>query len=155
VEQLDNLIDNFRRHNIISDPDFPRLLEERERREGHGLNFETTRLAIWRAAVKRSFISYKDIADESGAIWSKVHYHMGEHLTRLCEYGHRQHWPLITSIVVNKDLLDTGDLKPESLSGFVTVARNLGYLVTDEEAFLREQQERTFAWAEMPVAALL
>lgn len=38
-------------------------------------------------------------------------------------------------------------MEPETLKGFIGAARLLGYPVTDEEAFLREQQERVFAWA--------
>jgi hypothetical protein len=33
------------------------------------------------------------------------------------------------------------------LKGFIGAARLLGYVITDEEAFLREQQNKVFAWA--------
>jgi hypothetical protein len=33
------------------------------------------------------------------------------------------------------------------LKGFVAAARELGYEVTDDEAFLREQQRQVFEWA--------
>ena len=49
--------------------------------------------------------------------------------------------------MVNKENVATGDLDPQSLSGFVTVARSLGYVVSDEHAFLKAEQQRVFAWA--------
>jgi hypothetical protein len=150
--ELDALIGNFRRHAFESDPDFARLLAERERRSKSGLDFEKTRMAIRRAAAERRYLTYSDIAAESGLDIKKVHWLVGDHLTRLCEYAHRKHWPLISAIVVNKAHQETGALNDYSLSGFTAVARALGYVVTDEESFLREQQEKTFAWAKVPEA---
>ena len=47
-------------------------------------------------------------------------------------------WPLLSSVIVNKENLRTGELEPQSLDGFIKAARELGYLVTDEMAFLRD-----------------
>ncbi|MCG7392660.1 hypothetical protein MHY87_07055 [Microvirga sp. ACRRW] len=152
LKTLEGWIDAFRRHNLTDDPDFARLLQERERRGTHGLSFETTRLAIYQAAAEGRFLTYKEVADASGAPFAKVRYQIGAHLTRLCEYAHRQGWPLISSIVVNQDGRETGSLQESALGGFITVARDLGYAVTDEEAFLKDQQERTFAWGQAPLA---
>jgi hypothetical protein len=38
-------------------------------------------------------------------------------------------------------------MEPDTLKGFIGAARLLGYAVTDEEAFLKEQQVRVFASA--------
>jgi len=38
-------------------------------------------------------------------------------------------------------------MEPTTLTGFVEAARALGYTVADDPTFLREQQERVFAWA--------
>jgi hypothetical protein len=38
-------------------------------------------------------------------------------------------------------------MEPETLKGFIGAARELGYQVADEQAFLREQQTRVFEWA--------
>jgi len=35
----------------------------------------------------------------------------------------------------------------ETLKGLIAAARELGLSITDEEAFLREQQRRVFEWA--------
>ena len=39
-------------------------------------------------------------------------------------------------------------MEPETLKGFIAAARLLEKPITDEEGFLREKQERVFAWAE-------
>jgi hypothetical protein len=54
---------------------------------------------------------------------------------------------MLSAIVVNKPNVRSGVMEPETLKGFVAAARDLGYPVTDEEAFLREQQVRVFEWA--------
>jgi len=53
---------------------------------------------------------------------------------------------MLGAVVVNKPNIATGSMEPESLKGFIAAARELGYSITDEEAFLREQQ-RVFEWA--------
>jgi len=74
-------------------------------------------------------------------------YAIGPHLDRLLEYCHRNGVPLLASIVVNKQNLETGDLEGDSLKGFVAGAQKLGIPVTDEKMFLRQQQELVFEWA--------
>lgn len=143
-----NLVDNHRRQKKTDAPLYAAALEEWERRKGRGLKFETTRRVIQRAAAQRRFLTYQDVARASGVEWTRVRHQMGSHLTRLCEYAHHQGWPLISSIVVNKEGHEAGDLRERALGGFIGVARMLGYVVTDEEAFLREQQEKTFRWAQ-------
>jgi len=107
----------------------------------HCLDFGKTRLVIRRAAAERRYLSHKDVANASNVPWRKVFLQMGDHLTRLCEYAHRQGWPLISSIAVNQDGQEAGVLRERALGGFIAVARNLGYAVIDEGAFLMEQQE--------------
>lgn len=47
--------------------------------------------------------------------------------------------------MVNTPNVATGEMDPSTLKGFVAAARELGYPVTDEQRFLREQQTRVFA----------
>jgi hypothetical protein len=54
---------------------------------------------------------------------------------------------LLSAIVVNKPNVETGKMEPDTLKGFIGAARELGYPITDEQAFLKEQQARVFAWA--------
>ena len=100
------------------------------------------------AAKEKRFLSYKELADASGAEWNQVHYAIGEHLWKLVQYAHWKRWPLLSAIVVNKPNVATGKMEPETLKGFIAAARELDYPILDEEAFLREQQERVSPWAQ-------
>ena len=72
---------------------------------------------------------------------------MNPHLFALLNYSHGKGWPLLSAIVVNKKHVDSGQMEPSTIKGFVEAARELGYTVTDEEAFVKEQQNRVFEWA--------
>jgi hypothetical protein len=145
--QLDNLIANHRRKGATDAPLYLEALEERQRRVGKGLNFEKSFRVIRQAASEGRFLSYKELADTSGVDWGQAHYAIGKHLWDLVEYAHRKGWPMLSAIVVNKQNVDSGRMEPETLKGFIAAARELGHMITDEEAFLREQQARVFAWA--------
>lgn len=147
LKTLEGWIEAFRRNGLESDPDFPRLLEEWERRKGQGLDFKKSMRIIHRAAAERRFLSYKDLADESGLDWNKVHYAVNEHVGRLIEYAHRRGWPMLSAIVVNKHNRDTGKMEEYTHRGFLNAARELGRTVLNEDTFLEEEQERVFAWA--------
>ncbi|MGO8089604.1 hypothetical protein AB9E29_21010 [Rhizobium leguminosarum] len=146
-EGLQNIVDNHRRLGQTQRPAYLAAMEELSRRGGNGLSFRKTLMAILAAAREERFISYKGIADQSGAEWSRVHWAMGKHLGELLEYAHRRGWPLVTSIVVNQLHVETGQMKPESLEGFLSMARSLGFEVTDELTFLIDQQQNVFKWA--------
>lgn len=104
---------------------------------------------IRRAARERRYVSYKELADASGADWGQVRYAIGQHMWDLVEYAHRMGWPMLSAIVVNKPNVTTGRMEPETLKGFIAAARDLEYDIgDDEEAFLREQQEKVFAWVQ-------
>jgi len=145
--EIVNLIENYRRKNREGDEYFADLLEENSRRKGQGLNFQVTMQTVLAAGRSGKFVSYKQLADASGVVWSKVHYAMSDHLGKLIEYAHRRGWPLLSAVVVNQKNVATGAMDAATLTGFVTAARELGYVVTDEDAFLREQQQRVFQWA--------
>jgi hypothetical protein len=146
-DQLQNLIENHRRQKATSAPLYLAALQERETRKGKGLNFDKSFQIIRGAAKEGRFLSYKELADASGADWGKVRYAVGGHLWNLVEFAHLSGWPMLSAIVVNKPNIGTGRLEPETLKGFIAAAHDLGYTVTDEEGFLREQQALVFAWA--------
>ena len=73
-EQLQNLVDNHRKQNATGAPLYLAALSERQRRKGKGLDFEKSFQIIRAAAKERRFLSYKELADASGAEWSQVHY---------------------------------------------------------------------------------
>lgn len=55
---------------------------------------------------------------------------------------------MLSAIVVDKPNVATGDMSASALDGFIRTARQLGYTVTDERAFLKNQQEACFRWGE-------
>lgn len=153
--ELKNLVENHRRKDATdpkTHPAYIAALEELARRKGNGLDFATSRRVILEAARKRQFLSYKDLADASGSDWQKVHWSIGSHLFDLVEWSWRQHGIMLSAIVVNKENIDTGDMEPGTLKGFCEAGRALGLAVTDETAFLKEQQRRVFDWARGPEA---
>jgi len=146
-EQLQNVIDNHRRWGQTDAGYYREALAELDRRKGGGLSFEKSMELIRTAATEGRFLSYKDIADGSGCDWMKVRYLVNEHLGRMIEYAHKRGWPMLSAIVVNKQHVEDGGMEPSTLKGFVEAARWLGYNVTDERAFLKDQQQRVFDWA--------
>jgi hypothetical protein len=146
--QLKALIDNHRARNATDRPLYIAALEEYAARRGNGLSFSRSMEVIREAAGEGRFLSYKELADRSGATWNKVHYSVGQHLWDLVEYAHRRGWPMLSAIVVNKGNTATGAMKEETLAGFVAAARALGHAIDDPEQFLREQQRLVFAWAQ-------
>jgi len=146
--QLKALIDNHRSKGATDRPLYVAALEEYAARRGNGLSFAKSMAVIREAAQVGRFLSYKELADQSGAIWNKVHYSVGRHLWDLIEYAHRRGWPMLSAIVVNKDNVATGDMKDETLAGFISAANDLGLVVDNPREFLREQQRLVFAWAQ-------
>lgn len=147
-KQLKALIENHRAKNATDRPLYLAALEEYAARRGKGLSFAKSMQVIRQAARTGHFLSYKDLADESGAVWNTVHYSVGQHLWDLVEYAHRRGWPMLSAIVVNKENVATGDMKDETLAGFVSAATALGHVVDKPVDFLREQQRLVFAWAQ-------
>lgn len=145
--QLETLIENHRTKKATGAPLYADALLVLEKRKGKGLDFDKSLSIIWQAAIEGRFLSYKELADASGADWGQVHYEIGRHLWRLVEYAHQRNLPMLSAIVVNKPNIDSGRMEPDTLKGFIGAARLLGYAVTDEEAFLKEQQARVFASA--------
>jgi hypothetical protein len=139
-QQLKNVIENHRRKGVTDGTTYVHALAEQARRTGKGLDFDKSFEIIRRAAAEHRFISYKELADASGADWNKVHYSIGGHLGSLVEYAHRKGWPMLSAVVVNRPNVATGRMEPETLKGFLAAARELGFSITDGEAFLREQQ---------------
>lgn len=151
-DQLKNLIENHRKQKATSAPAYLDALREMQVRKGKGLEFDKSFRIIRAAAKDHRFLSYKELADASGADWNQVHYSIGAHLWDLIEFADRQGWPMLSAIVVNKPNVSSGTMEPETLKGFTAAARDLGYAITDEEAFLREQQAKVFAWATVDTA---
>ena len=88
---------------------------------------------LCKRAKRRDPITYSDFVQRITAVRMDAHSHrlrimMGELSTAEREAGR----PLITALIVHKD-----DLRPGQ--GFFQLARDLGYVVTDETAFWIDQ----------------
>jgi hypothetical protein len=145
--ELENLMENHRRKGATNRPIYMDAMRELEKRKGGGLDFDKSYNLILEAAREGRFLSYKELADGSGAEWGKVHYSLGSHLWKLVAYADLNGWPMLSAIVVNKSNISSGKMEPDTLKGFIRAAHELGYEVTDDEAFLKEQQGRVFEWA--------
>jgi hypothetical protein len=146
-DRLQALIENHRRLGRKDVPLFATALEELNRRKRAGLDFHTSLRLLWQAARERRFVSYKDIADASGADWTRVRYLVNGHLWDLVDWGASSGVPMLSAIVVDKGNVDTGRKEPSGLKGFTDAARLLGHRVDDPETFHRQQQDACFAWA--------
>lgn len=145
--ELQNIIDNYRRKALTSDAYYLQALEEMSRRKGRGLEFDKTLRAVLKAARADVYLSYAQLAEESGVDWTNKRAAMMGHLNSLVEFSHRKGWPLLSAIVVNQQKVRTGDMDASALKGFVTAAADLGYVFADDAAFMREQQQAVFDWS--------
>ena len=146
-EGLQTLIKNHQKKAATDAPLYGLAVNEMNRRHGAGLKLETTIAFIRAAAARREFVSYRALAEANGATWEKVRFPMNTDLLAVVDHAHRQGWPMLSAIVVNKDNLATGAMEPSTITGFAAAARELGYVVTDEAQFLRGQQDACFVWA--------
>jgi hypothetical protein len=80
------------RLNAPATPDFLAALEDRERRQGNGLDFRKTFEIVSIAASAGRYVSYREVADFSGLAWKTAQRLMPKHLVNLCEYAHRKGW---------------------------------------------------------------
>ncbi len=104
---------------------------------------------ILKAARERRFLSYGDLAKANEADWNSVRREIPRHLGELVEIGVKHGWPMLTSIVTNKENIETGKLEGAALDGFIKIAGELDLFSSDDDplAFVREQQEAVFQWA--------
>jgi len=114
-----------------------------------GLDFDKTVAVIHRAAREQRFISYKEVADASGVPWGQAHRPINRHLGRLLGWCDKKGYPLLSAIVVDKAHLESGDMLPGTLNGFITgvqmhTRQPVGH---DHKRYLKEKQAEVFAWA--------
>lgn len=147
-EQLRTLIANHERLGKTNDPRYLDALRVLDQKQTGGFDFHKSIELIRAAARRGEFLSYGQLADESGLEWNKVRWAITGHLLDLIAYAHNRGWPLLSAIVVNVGNVKTGKMKPDTLSGFANAARKLGIKVGEDEAgFLDQQQQAVFRWA--------
>ena len=146
-DEIETWIFNHERKRATHSQLYGHLVEERNRRHGQGLSLDVSIPFIIRAAKKRRFVSYGDLAEVNKQEWAKVRYPMNKHLGDIISYSRNKGWPPLTAIVVNGENVETGDMEQTTLKGFVEAARWLGYDVADPaHLYLRKCQKDCFSW---------
>jgi hypothetical protein len=142
--RLKTLIENYQRLNATDRDEYRELIEEHNRRFGGAFDVKKTIDFILGRAREHRFSSYGEIAELHGADWSRVRYLMPHHLWDVVRWAHSRGLPMLSAVVVNKQHINSGDMEPDTLKGFIGAAQELGYKIDDSNRFLREQQEKCF-----------
>ncbi|MGG5821837.1 hypothetical protein [Falsiroseomonas sp. HW251] len=112
------------------------------------LDFGRSLAAIRAAAEQRRCLSYSDVAAASFLPWNAARPRMDPHLFAICAWSLERGGPLLSAIVVNKHLVASGRMEGRTLAGFTAMVVRLGVRVRDPVAFLRDEQQKVFDWAE-------
>lgn len=151
--EIDNWIANHERLKKTDSDLYRGLIAERNRRFGRGLKIEVSMRLLSEAAKAGRFVSYGELAEANGIVWSKARHLMNGkhgHLDDLLAYCNAHRLPLLTAIVVQKGKLDSGEMDDFTLAGFVEGAQRIGRDVTDSKIFLQKCQDECFAWGQVP-----
>ncbi len=146
-DEIDNWIRNHEDKGQTQTDLYRALIEERNRRHGHGLTIKKSMAVLVAAAKRRQFVSYGELAEANGVSWTKARYRMNGkhgHLDDLLAHCHSKGLPLLTAIVVQKGKLATGEMDQFTLDGFVEGVQRIGVLVTDATTFLETSQRECF-----------
>ena len=112
-----------------------------------GLNPEKTYAAVLTAARNRRFVTYGELAAASDIPWNQAWRQIGRHLDSFTLLTSQRGCPLLSSIVVTKRNKESGAIEDRQLDGLLAAAELAGLSVTDPQTFVRQEQERVFAWA--------
>lgn len=146
--ELDTLIANHERLGKFGAPLFLAALAERDRRKAGGLDLDQTLALILREAREGRFVTYKDVADQSGRPWNTVRYKVNEHIGVLGQRELARHSVFPCAMVVGEAGRETGTLTVEQLEGFARFWQRLNPSDTASgEALLRREQEKVIAFA--------
>jgi hypothetical protein len=105
--------------------------------------------AIRTVAEAHRFLSYGAVAEASGLAWQAARRRMDPHLFALCVWATERGWPLLSAIVVDQKSVAHGAMRGRPLIGFARAAERCGRIVGgDAAAFLADEQQRVFAWAD-------
>ncbi|MCA0199874.1 MAG: hypothetical protein LCH56_03425 [Proteobacteria bacterium] len=146
-------IERHQQAGRTSDPKYARLLAERARRTGAGLDVEVTLRRLQEAARCREFVTYGEVAEANRMSWKQARHRMngdGGHLDQIVDICHARGLPHFTSLCVNQAGRSDGTLADTALSGFIKALRRTGRDILDEEmeAALKSEQAACFAWGE-------
>lgn len=146
--ELDTLIANYRKANQLDHPILREALRLRGKLGSKTLDLKRSCAAIIAAAKAGRFVSYKQIADASGCDWISAYPVISAHLYLVLKQARANGWPPLSAIVVNGEHVETGEMKPETLAGFIGAVAGVGYEIeADPEMSLSLMQRQVFTWA--------
>jgi 5-methylcytosine-specific restriction protein B len=146
--QIKVVMGRYEARGLTSETQYAALLEETVIRSERTLSVEKTIAAIRAVAQADRFESYGGIAAASGLKFSfKVKNQIQDHLEDVSRVARQRNWPMITSRIVNKDNIESGDMDETTRKGFADCAKRLGWPVVDEVEFLKSEQKATMEWA--------
>ena len=146
--QIKDLVGRYEARNLTAEAQYIALMDEIVRRSELTLSVSKTIAAIRVVAQADRFESYGGIAAASGLKFSfKVRNLIQAHLEDVSRVARQRNWPMITSRIVNKDNVATGDMDEATLKGFTECASRLGWTVAGPTEFLRAEQKATVEWA--------
>lgn len=111
------------------------------------LDLQKTYATILTAAREKRFISYGDLAAANDAPWTRIRHLIPQLLGQLVTVAYEQGWPILSSIVVNKEDVQAGVLRGSARDGFLSAVRSVGLEVEDPDEFIKDQQRKLFDWA--------
>jgi hypothetical protein len=147
TKELETIVANCERLNRTANPIFAAAQLQLEHRRTGEYDMDKTIATIRGHGQAGKFVCYKDIAEASGLNWVSSRRRIAPHLDAVCADTESKGWPLLTSIVVNMNKLETGEMTADNLKGFLDAARAAGRTVDiDEAAFVKREQKRVFTW---------
>jgi hypothetical protein len=147
LSELQQMAENYRAKQLTDAPLYKAILELISTQEKGGLSFEKTIRLVTRAAKEGRFLSYGEIAAESGLPTGMARITVPKHLLELNKHAKCQGWPMLSAIVVTQEHLEDGLMDEVTLAGFCRCATALGEVVTDNRNYLKAQQGAVFAAA--------
>jgi 5-methylcytosine-specific restriction protein A len=111
------------------------------------LDIDIAYCTIVSAAKEGRFLTYGELAKAQDVDWGRYRNQIFMQLSRLLRISKERNWPYITSIVVTKEGLGSGELAGAALEGFVNDLLKLGEVVTSAASFVKLEQQKTFDWA--------
>ena len=146
-EKLNNLIQNYERLGQMETDAYRALLEECNRRHSGELNLKKTITFLATCATKGEYATYGGVAAANGREWSyELYRKISAHLGIVLGYCRANGLPPLSAICVDQDNIKTGLLAGKTLDGFIGGMKMYYGVtsVTDKQAFLRQQQMKSF-----------
>jgi len=116
--ELKTIIENHEKRQVWGTPLLLAARTELDRRQSAPLDLDTTLRLILDAAREGKFISYKDVADQSGQPWAKVYRKVVHHIGVLSRRELPRLGLMPSVMVVGRGEVHSGHLDEQKQAGF-------------------------------------